>query len=215
MLKELGLIQMPSCGLEISPSKLRQAKEINSHLRLLHSDANYLPFKNNTFASIICNGVLCSIPEGVEQSLKEANRVLKKNGLIIATVPTDKFIEVLVLPRILKRAPFKLRSIYIEKMNNKLTHFSAFSPRVWEEQFEKNGLSVKEIRTFFSHHAGFMWNLIAIDIFRIFGLLKFIRNEKVVAFISNLLNKIFNEIYLKDMEGADFGYLLIVAQKKE
>jgi hypothetical protein len=60
-----------------------------------------------------------------------------------------------------------------------------------------------------------MWNLIAIDIFRVFGLLKFIRNEKVVAFISNLLNKIFNEIYLKDMEGADFGYLLIVAQKKE
>jgi ubiquinone/menaquinone biosynthesis C-methylase UbiE len=215
MLKELGLIQMPSCGLDISPSKLRQAKEINSHLRLLHSDANYLPFKNNTFASIICNGVLCSIPEGVEQSLKEASRVLKKNGLILATVPTDKFMEVLILPRILKRVPFKLSSIYIEKMNNRLPHFSAFSPRVWEKQFEKNGLSVKEIRTFFSRRAGFIWNLTAMHILRIFGLLKFIRNEKVVAFISNLLNKIFNEIYVKDIEGVDFGYLLIVAQKKE
>jgi ubiquinone/menaquinone biosynthesis C-methylase UbiE len=190
MLKELGLIQMPLCGLDISPSKLRQAKEINSHLRLLHSDAK-------------------------EQSLKEANRVLKKNGLILATVPTDKFMEVLILPRILKKVPFKLNSIYIEKMNNRLPHFSAFSPRVWEKQFEKNGLSVKEIRTFFSRRAGFIWNLTAMHILRIFGLLKFIRNEKVVAFISNLLNKIFNEIYVKDIEGVDFGYLLIVAQKKE
>ena len=129
ILKETGLVKKPPYGIDISYSLLKKAKLRNEYLSIIQADANYLPFKDESFASIICNGVLGSIPEGFEQPLKEANRILKKGGIFVATVPTDKFIDVLIIPKLLERLSHKLSVRYIKKLNNRVLHFHSTHPK--------------------------------------------------------------------------------------
>lgn len=216
MLRELDIIEKLLCGIEISHVELKKAQETDMHLNLLQADANYLPFKANSFSSIICNGVLCSIPEGVDQPLKEANRVLKEKGIFVATIPTDKFIEVLILPKILTLFSHALSKLYVQKLNDRLPHFYAYSPQQWRKKFEDNGLRIIKIEKFFSPRAGFVWNIFSMRIFRIFGLLKFIKNKRFVHCFSWLLNMSFKRVCEKEkvQQDLNFGYAFIIAQKK-
>lgn len=214
MLRELGVLGNPFCGVDISPVELRKAKETNAHLNLVQADANYLPFKGGSFSSVLSNGVLCSIPGGAEQPLKEIDRVLEDMGTFVATVPTDKFVDVLILPTVLNKLSPTLSSLYIRKLNARLPHFNAYSPQTWKDRFEDNGLSVIKSETFFSPQVGFIWNILSIQAFRLFGFLKLTRSTYIVGFASNLWKRMFRKIYTEELiQALDSGYIFIVAQK--
>ena len=214
MLRELKLLGKPLCGLEISAIDLMHAKTTNAHLNLIQGDANKLPFSADAFSTIVCNGVFCSIPQGVDFALKEVHRVLKKDGIIVATIPTDKFIDVLSIPKMLGALSKELSSSYKNKLNNRLPHFNTFSPEVWKERFENNGLQVINSVCFFSPRTARTWNILTMQVFRIFGFLKFLKNESGVNLVSSALKKIFLDIYTdEDPANPDRGYVFIVAQK--
>ena len=215
MLRETGVIEKPLlCGMDLSGTELKKARQINCHLNLVQADANRLPFKNESYLVIVSNGVLCSIPEGVDQSLKEIHRVLKDKGILKCTVPTDKFVEVLLLPRILRRISSKLGSLYIKKINNRLPHFNTYSPQQWKEKLECSGLTVIRSKNFFSFRSGFIWSILAMQIFRIFGVLKFIRNKRFVGLASSILKYTFERTYAEDpVDTQNSGYIFIIAQK--
>jgi ubiquinone/menaquinone biosynthesis C-methylase UbiE len=214
ILKETGLVKKPPYGIDISYSLLRKAKLRNEYLSIIQADANYLPFKDESFASIICNGVLCSILEGFEQPLKEANRILKKGGIFVATVPTDKFDDVLIIPKLLERLSHKLSVRYIKKLNNRASNFHMYSPQEWKKRIEDNGFIVLKTKSFFSRQAGFVWSILSIQAFRIFGLLSFIRNKYLVKTVSAMLENVFKKIYQEQpREMSDYGYIFIIARK--
>ena len=150
MLKELKVIEVPFCGIDISSTELEKAHNTSFHLNLLQADGNKLPFKDESFTTIICNGVLCSIPGGVDSALSEISRVLSNDGVLIATVPTDKFIEVLFFPKFLKRLSSSLSDSYVSSLNNRLPHFTAYSPQAWIQVFESHGLEILKKTSFFS-----------------------------------------------------------------
>ena len=214
MLRESILMEDAPYGIDISYSDLKKAKIRNKHLILFQADANNLPFRDNSFSSIISNGVLCAIPEGVEQSLKEVNRVLNNGGIFITTVPTDKFIDVLIIPKILKKLSRTFSSIYIKKLSNRIQLLSSYSVQEWKLQIEDSGLNIIKVRVFFSYKAALFWNILSMQVFRISGVLKFIRNKYFIKFISNLYKKVFKKIYIEDLiQESDSGYIFIIAQK--
>ena len=214
MLRESILMEDAPHGIDISYSELKKAKVRKKHLILFQADANILPFRNNSFSSIISNGVLSAIPEGVEQLLKEVNRVLKNGGMFITTVPTDKFIDVLIMPKILKKLSRTFSSIYIKKLSNRILLFNAYSAQEWKRQIEDNGLNIIKVQGFFSYKTALFWNILSMQVFRISGLLKFVRNKYFIIFISNLYKKVFRKTYIEDLIlESDSGYIFIIAQK--
>ena len=216
MLREGGLVEKLLFGMDISYGELKKAQVAKEHMILFQADANNLPFKDDRFSSIICNGVLCSIPGGVDQSLAEVNRVLKAEGIFVGTVPTDKFVEALILPKILNKLSKRLSLLYTEKLNSRLPHFNTYSPQEWKKRFEYNGLSMIKNEAFFFSKAGFVWNIFSMQVFRLFGILKFIKNQHIINFISKKLKNIFMKLYTEgERQGGDFGYLFIVAQKND
>jgi ubiquinone/menaquinone biosynthesis C-methylase UbiE len=217
MLEEAELTEESLCGLDISQTQLRKAQQESIHLNLLQADANHLPFRDEYFSSVFCNGVLCAIPGGVEQSLSEINRVLKQGGIFVATIPTDEFVEVLFWPQALKRFSHKLSSLYTRKLNYRLQHHNPYySQQQWKKRVEDSGFSVAKIGGFFSHRAGFIYELINMQVFRIFGFLKHIKHKNTKIIASNLLKKSLKKVYIEDLQlGSRFGYMLIVAQKKK
>ncbi|PIN98572.1 MAG: hypothetical protein COT90_03640 [Candidatus Diapherotrites archaeon CG10_big_fil_rev_8_21_14_0_10_31_34] len=77
-------------GIDFSKEALLQAKK-NCNSKLVLGSASNLPFKNNSFDFVVCLGSLEHFIE-IEKSLKEMNRVLKKNGKINLFVPNSEFI---------------------------------------------------------------------------------------------------------------------------
>jgi hypothetical protein len=89
-----------------------------------------------------------------------------------------------------------------------------YSPQEWKKRIEDNGFIVLKTKSFFSRQAGFVWSILSIQAFRIFGLLSFIRNKYLVRTVSAMLENVFKKIYQEQpREMSDYGYIFIIARK--
>jgi ubiquinone/menaquinone biosynthesis C-methylase UbiE len=80
-----------SIGLDINPRNLKKAKIHAPQAKLVLGDIEKIPFKNNSFSTIVCTEVLEHLPKP-EVAIKEIFRVLEKGGLLIGSVPAKNLI---------------------------------------------------------------------------------------------------------------------------
>lgn len=73
-------------AIDISMGYVKQAKEKVDDVMFAQSDAEHLPFKENTFDTIILSEVLEHVTDE-NKVIKEARRVLKNEGKVFVTVP--------------------------------------------------------------------------------------------------------------------------------
>ncbi len=214
MLQSLGVAEQAFCGLEISLVELKKAKATGCHRYLIQGDANYLPFKDNVFASGFSNGVFCSIPGGVDLALKEAERVLAHHADFVITVPTHDFNNVLLWPKVLGAFSKRLSQWYLRRLNNRLPHFQAYSPEKWMAKLQDNGFSIVKSTPFFSSKAAHIWNILTLQAFRIWGLSWFLPFPWVRKTLVSIWRPIFIGIYnLEKDPSPPFGYLFLMAKK--
>ena len=75
-----------SIGLDINPRNIKRAKKYLSGNKLILGDIEKLPFKDNSFSTVICTEVLEHLPKP-QIAIKEILRVLKTGGVLVGTVP--------------------------------------------------------------------------------------------------------------------------------
>ena len=78
-------------GVDFSERLVEKARLLNSKAEFRVADISKLPFGDGSFDAYILNGVLEHFEEGVDKPLKEAWRVLKKGGVLIATLQYTNF----------------------------------------------------------------------------------------------------------------------------
>jgi ubiquinone/menaquinone biosynthesis C-methylase UbiE len=73
-------------GIDISPNMLKRAKDraerLSAPIEFKLMDAQHMEFPDNTFDAVVSTCVFCSVPDPV-QGLKEARRVLRKDGIAL------------------------------------------------------------------------------------------------------------------------------------
>ncbi|HED38567.1 MAG TPA: class I SAM-dependent methyltransferase, partial [Ignavibacteria bacterium] len=71
-------------AVDLSEGMLKHAKElaVKKNIKLVQSDAQNLPFRDESFDIVISTYVFCSVPEPLH-GLNEIRRVLKLNGELI------------------------------------------------------------------------------------------------------------------------------------
>lgn len=154
------------------------------------------------------------MPGGIEGALIEVARVLRKDGLFVATVPTDRFIDVLLWPALLERLSPALRDRYVSRLNRRLPHFTALPRNEWQRQFARHGLQVIRCEEFFSRRTGRLWSILALQICRTFGVARVLDNPALTNAMSSLWRRLFAPVARGDhMAGGPFGYLLLAAKK--
>lgn len=92
ILSNLGL-KLKLHGSDYDESGLKRAKKNinNKNIILKHADLmKKLPYKDNTFDKIIMSEVAEHLPNDVK-GFKEVRRVLKKGGIVVATVPNHNY----------------------------------------------------------------------------------------------------------------------------
>ena len=72
-------------GIDFSPEMITLARQLYPHIKFEEGDAQQLPYKNAFFDSVVMNSGMLHLPLPL-QAMKEAYRVLKKNGRFAFTV---------------------------------------------------------------------------------------------------------------------------------
>jgi ubiquinone/menaquinone biosynthesis C-methylase UbiE len=213
MLMDLGLAAGPLFGLDPSRRLLSQAHGRTPHLGLVRGDGRMLPFPDSSFASVLCNGVLCSIPGGPDEALAEIRRVLRPGGSLAATFPTDRFLDLLLLPRLFGFWP-AAREAYLRGMNARQGHHTAESAEEWGRRFERAGLVVDRYDTFISRRAGEVWNVMSMHICRVVAPLGRLPPEGTAPRIAGkLVEGLLSEPFRREQGREGEGYLLMLARR--
>jgi SAM-dependent methyltransferase len=211
MLEECGVAQGAAVGLDYSLAELGKACDVPAHLGLVRADARRLPFAGGRFRSIVCNGVLGGIEHGMETVLAEIHRVLRPQGTLAATMPTDGFIEVQLVPRLMGAISTANRE--------RIPHFHYLSAEAWTARLERAGLEVVRREEYFSPALGRPWSLLFLPPCRLFGALRWIGRGPLRGPFARGAGAILRpavrreERALREGQATPRGYVLLVARR--
>ncbi len=129
-------------GIDINQKELEQALSGKRYKKVRWADARKLPFKNNFYRTVISVSVLEHIKQA-EKVIFEANRVLKKGGIFMFSVPTIKMYDNLLVPKICNIFGFKkLGDKYFELHCRAFKHVNLRQADWWVRQLKKAGFEI-------------------------------------------------------------------------
>ncbi len=146
-------------GLDINEQEILKAAATGKYKKTITADARNLPFKNNTFGSVISVSTLEHIPNNAKV-FKEAFRVLKPGGAFIFTVPTQKLFDGLLVVKILNALGLKsLSYIYFRVLNKAFKHVFLPPEKTWLELSKKAGFQIEEVHGTIPQPTLYAWEL--------------------------------------------------------
>ncbi len=120
-------------GLDSYKAAIDFAKKKYPHITFVTGDAHKLPFKNNFFNIVICTETLEHVTDP-KKSLKEINRVLKKDGQAIISMDSGSL-------------PFRVIWYFWTKTTGKVwenAHLHEFNAKILENLIREAGFKIKK-----------------------------------------------------------------------
>ena len=131
-------------GIEPNARELERAREIGLYDELIECFGDNIPKAECTFQTIFSNSVLEHIPD-IEPVLIETHRLLKNDGVVYLTLPTDKFDHYSWGYQILSSLGLEsLAQKYLVIFNRFWNHYHFYHRSDWEELFDRCGFQVKQ-----------------------------------------------------------------------
>lgn len=213
-LLDARVARLPIVGLDLSRSQLAKARVSGHYANLIRASATRMPFRNEHFESVICNGVLEALPDSPEQAVREAARILKRGGLFLLTVPTARFIPVMFWPRVLAHVSASLSNLYVRAFNERLEHRAPYlSMAEWRRHLEAAGFRVEHEQSFLSRRAGMAYNLLVMQVFRPLQLVR-AWGSTPPNVVRRVLRRILERVCAQEGHAhQDGGYALFVARR--
>lgn len=130
-------------GIDINDEELEKAKEGKQYKKLQWADARKLPFKNNSYGSIVSVSVMEHIDK-CEKVISEVHRVLKKGGLFVFSVPTPVLKDNLLGIKVARTLGLKnLEKKYWDLHCRAFKHVNLKPASWWIEKLKKNGFEME------------------------------------------------------------------------
>ena len=203
-----------SAGIDPDTKTIHKGIKYKSHDHLIASEGSHLPFKDESFNTVISNSVFEHI-EKVNNTLKEVSRILKPEEYFYFTVPSEYFGEMLLgstFFRILRLNG--LSKMYANWFNGHSKHYHTDPPNIWIERLNKYGFQVKTWTYYFppSSHRIF-------DLMHYLSLPRLITKKlfgKWVIFPDFFINKFLDNYlqpYIKDSPLDKGAYIFFTARK--
>lgn len=220
MLQEKGILDSVDIAIDYSGNDLSKVKK-NVECSVSQADARALPFKSDILKSVFANGVIAGVPPDVDLALKEVYRVLVEKGLFVLTVPTPRFSQNLVIPRMLRKVgALWLEKYYLTRVDRRLGRWRVLDEEIWVKKLQQANFHIEQVRYYFTPRQAFWYSLLFPRFFQVFAFLKMLRMRWVRQVTARILEKLLRPIYKKEQPLANVhrrdqvGMLLIVARKK-
>jgi len=203
---------MVEVGIDINKKDLVKAASGKSYKNLILADARKLPFDDGSFDCVVSISTLEHIKK-VDKAIEEVERVLKKGGIFIFSVPTNILNKHLFFPSFLRKIGLgELSNLYVKIFHWAFSHENIYSKEKWMNKI-LSGFKVLDCRGTI--------NTNQIRIFELFLPLAFFTqfNRKIFGkrllfsfkFREMIFEKIFSFFWKGDLTDAN---IIIVATKK-
>lgn len=136
-------------GLDYAVNALRAARAYDPSLRVQAGDVHALPYRSQSLHGYLSFGVLEHFPHGMGPALREANRVLLPDGVLVLTIPYPNIVHRLVR---LKRQMLR-QSV----LNDDDFYESTYTRRQLEQAVTAAGFEVLLVRP--TSHSYTLWGL--------------------------------------------------------
>ena len=138
-------------SLDFADPMIQYHRKNNPDFTLVQADAQYLPFKNESFDTILALDVIEHLPSPPD-FLNEVNRVLKKKGRLILITPNTSNVFEKTLKTFLKIPLLPLTKFFGLKLRQKdtehCTHVKEYSVRELMGLLEKSKFKIRTFNTF-------------------------------------------------------------------
>lgn len=199
-------------GIDIDPRELTVAARENKYKKLVLGDVRNLPFKDNSFATIISVSTLEHIGS-IDKVLKEALRVLKPNGTLVLTLVTNKWEKSIFYGPLLNRLGLKpLGKFYTFMFNKIFKHKPLKSTRQWEGYIKKAGFKIEVEKEMVSSNVALLFDLFLITAWPA-QLMKYVFGKRMV-WRPKIATDFLTKMFLKYVEEEERGTNLFVVARK-
>lgn len=206
-------------GLDYDKNAARGACERGVYKKVEIGDARALPFKDETFETVVSVCAVEHMPE-LDKVLSSVRRVLKKGGNFVFTVPSAEFKEYLFGRAVLRSLGLRrLAERYADNKNRKSGHIHVYGLAEWERILKEAGFDVESIGYLFPKEAVFLWSFLHSLPFKIIFLPFRLCRDLKIDFVDSMLRSIFTGLFSGWIEkrsgiySSCGGYLLIKASK--
>ena len=135
-------------GIDLDPREVAQAEKSGSYQKVFHGSAADMPFPNRSFKTVMSNCVLEHIPD-IDAALREIHRVLKPQGRLLITVPSEYFNEGSFFQGLLQKVGLRqLGEKYIESLNGVFKHHHVNDALTWKKRLQKAGFKMEKAEYF-------------------------------------------------------------------
>ena len=139
----------PDVAIDLAVDAVAEASGRHQYGAVVCGDARRLPFGNEVFGSVVSNSALEHV-DGVDAALREAWRVLRRGGALVATTPTDRFENELLGCAIARGLHLSgVAAAYGRFFSRISRHHHAEEPRLWRERLGRAGFEVVRHATYF------------------------------------------------------------------
>ncbi|GIV66753.1 MAG: type 11 methyltransferase [Bellilinea sp.] len=140
-------------GLDPWWNPVREAARRSTYRLTLRGSGSRMPFKDETFASVVSNSVLEHITD-LNPVLEETARVLKTGGLFVFCVPNHRFLENLSIARLFDQVGLTGMAQQYRRFFNRISrHYHCDDFTVWKNRLHNAGFEVLRHWDYFSPRA--------------------------------------------------------------
>lgn len=143
-------------GCDIAKRELPSARDSGVYRHgVQFADGHHLPYRDGTFGTVYSNSVIEHVPDP-QNVLPELARVLRPDGLLVLTVPSDRFHELLDGVR---AAPTKeAAERYARNVDQRFAHYHYHTADEWRVLLATANIKLIEARYYVSPEAEQLWD---------------------------------------------------------
>lgn len=141
-------------GIDSDENGLESAKTTKKYRKILHADAENMPFKDASFYTVVSNSTFEHITNDLK-AVAEVARVLKNDGLFFITVPSE-FLQKWVLEYEEKKNKDTSQE-NLNKFNKRTNHLHYRSLNNWKQYFQKNNLKIVFYKYYLPQESALFW----------------------------------------------------------
>jgi len=145
-LRDLGFNMI---GLDYAENAVRACRAYDPSLTLQVGDVHGLPYRNESLHGYLSFGVLEHFEHGLSPALREANRVLVSDGILVLTIPYPHLIHRLVVS--------KRRLLGHSRLNDDDFYESTYTQHDLRRALEQAGFEILVVRP--TSHSFTLWGL--------------------------------------------------------
>ena len=137
-------------GIDILSDEIKKTSLSEQYLNLIVSNIENVSLKENLFSTVISNSVFEHLDD-LNNTLREINRILKKDGVLIFTTYNKSFSKSLFYNNCIKKLGLhRLASNYSKKVDTIFKHKNLLSIKEWEKMLCANGFEIIKYKEFLS-----------------------------------------------------------------